>query len=214
MNISRTINLFNKIRKNELGVNDYDLELKEISDNFNKENLRFILNDLQQYIAKEAIKNIKTGKTISIIAPISNNKKPKAFTLDYSALKTPDEFKRLIVFQKYLIEKEVSIRQGLIDHEDMLVTEKPENKMIFYETVKWEGTSLELSELVKSLIQSKILNTNLSQKEIFNRVRKMFEMDDFNENEKLRDIRNRINTKTPLLFKLENSLNNWIKSKD
>ncbi len=78
----------------------------------------------------------------------------------------------------------------------------------------WQGTALEFTELFKSLILSNKLNPELSQTEIFNRLKFFFNINDFKETDKLRDIRKRINTPTPFLNILETSLNNWIKEKD
>ena len=82
------------------------------------------------------------------------------------------------------------------------------------EPLKWEGTKLELTELAKALIELSFISPELTQKEIFKRLRVFLQVDDFNENEKLKDIRKRTNTKTPLLNKLETSLNNWIHKED
>ena len=82
------------------------------------------------------------------------------------------------------------------------------------EPLKWEGSKLELTELSKALIELELISPNLTQKEIFKRLRAFLQVDDFNENEKLKDIRKRTNTKTPLLNKLETSLNNWIHKED
>lgn len=88
------------------------------------------------------------------------------------------------------------------------------NKQVSTATLTWEGSELEFTELIKSLILTKKISTELSQKETFNRFRDCFNMANFNENDKLRDIRNRTNTTTPFINKLEISLNNWIKVKD
>ena len=82
------------------------------------------------------------------------------------------------------------------------------------EPLKWKGSELELTELSKALIELGLINPDLTQKEIFKRLRAFLQVDDFNENDKLKDIRKRTNTKTPLLNKLETSLNNWIHKKD
>lgn len=81
-------------------------------------------------------------------------------------------------------------------------------------TLKWQGTELEFTELIKSLIHSNKLNPEFSQKEIFARLRLFFNVNKFDENQKLKDIRKRTNTSTPFINILETSLNNWIKSKD
>jgi hypothetical protein len=81
-------------------------------------------------------------------------------------------------------------------------------------SLKWQGTNLEFTELVKALFEANKLNPELKQTEIFKRLKLFFNIDEFNENDKLKDIRNRTITKTPLLNVLETSLNNWITKKD
>jgi hypothetical protein len=81
-------------------------------------------------------------------------------------------------------------------------------------SVSWQGTELEFSELVKALIESKKLSPELSQKEIFKRMGVCFNIESFNENDKIKDIRKRTNTPTPFLNILQTSLDNWIKRKD
>lgn len=81
-------------------------------------------------------------------------------------------------------------------------------------TLNWTGTELELSELIKALIEAKKFSTESTQTEIFKRFRYFFNVKNFNENDKLRDIRNRTNTLSIFINKLETSLNNWIKAKD
>ena len=82
------------------------------------------------------------------------------------------------------------------------------------EPLKWKGSKLELTELSKALIELSLISPQLTQKEIFKRLRAFLQVDDFNENDKLKDIRKRTNTKTPLLNKLETSLNHWIHKED
>jgi hypothetical protein len=81
-------------------------------------------------------------------------------------------------------------------------------------TLNWQGTQLEFTELIKALLLSNKISPELSQKEVFNRLKEFFNVDAFNENDKIRDIRNRTNTPTPFINTLETSLDNWIKSKD
>ena len=80
--------------------------------------------------------------------------------------------------------------------------------------LSWNGTNLQLTELIKSLIESNLLNHELSQKEIFKRFTDFLQVDEFDENDKIRDIRKRTHTKTPLLNLLEKSINSYITNKD
>lgn len=81
-------------------------------------------------------------------------------------------------------------------------------------SLNWQGTKLEFTELVKALIVANKLDANLTQTEIFKRLKQFFNVDEFNHDDKLKDIRKRTNTTTPLINILETSLDNWIKSKD
>lgn len=76
-------------------------------------------------------------------------------------------------------------------------------------TINWQGTELEFTELFKSLIESNKLNPELTQKEIFNRLRRNFNMQDFDEKDKIKEITNRTNTPTPFLNILETALINY-----
>ena len=80
--------------------------------------------------------------------------------------------------------------------------------------LSWNGTNLQLTELIKSLIESNLLNHELSQKEVFKRFTDFLQVDEFDENDKIRDIRKRTHTKTPLLNLLEKSINSYITNKD
>lgn len=81
-------------------------------------------------------------------------------------------------------------------------------------TLNWQGTPLQFTELIKALIKSNMISPELSEKERFERLRQFFNIDTFNENDKLKDIRKRTNTTTPFIHILETSLNNWINKND
>jgi hypothetical protein len=81
-------------------------------------------------------------------------------------------------------------------------------------TLHWQGTPLQFTELTKALIQSNLISPELFEKERFKRMREFFNLNTFDEGDKLKDIKKRSNTTTPLLNILETSLNNWIKNKD
>ena len=77
--------------------------------------------------------------------------------------------------------------------------------------LNWQGTELEITELFKALIEAKRIGVWLSQIEVFNRLKLFFEVDDFNESDKIREITDVINTPTLFLNNLEISLNNYSK---
>lgn len=80
--------------------------------------------------------------------------------------------------------------------------------------LNWAGTELELSELIKALIQAKKISPELTQTEIFKRFKDLLNVSNFNESDKLKDIRKRTNTLTPFINTLGITLSNWIKAKD
>ncbi|WP_411377425.1 RteC domain-containing protein [Flavobacterium psychrophilum] len=96
----------------------------------------------------------------------------------------------------------------------ILETEQAPIQLQPLQKLNWQGTTLEFTELFKSLILSNKLNPELTQTEIFSRLKNLFNINDFKETDKLRDIRKRTNTPTPFLNILETSLNNWIEEKD
>lgn len=102
----------------------------------------------------------------------------------------------------------------LNDKKTQLTTQPKQIETAPENSLNWQGTTLEFTELVKALFESNKLNPELKQIEIFKRLKQFFNIDEFNENDKLKDIRKRTNTTTPLINVLETSLNNWIKSKD
>ncbi|EKT3966451.1 RteC domain-containing protein [Flavobacterium psychrophilum] len=96
----------------------------------------------------------------------------------------------------------------------ILETEQAPIQLQPLQKLNWQGTTLEFTELFKSLILSNKLNPELTQTEIFSRLKNLFNINNFKETDKLRDIRKRTNTPTPFLNILETSLNNWIEEKD
>jgi ATP-dependent Clp protease ATP-binding subunit ClpA len=86
---------------------------------------------------------------------------------------------------------------------------KPIGSFLFLGT-----TGVGKTELAKALKESNLLNPELSQKAIFERFKEFMQVENFNEADKLKEIRKRTKDKTPLLNILETSLNNWIHRKD
>jgi len=104
----------------------------------------------------------------------------------------------------------------LNDKKEQLTTQPQqlETKINPENSLKWQGTNLQFAELTKALIETKLISPELTQKEFFKRMKQFFNIDELNESDKLKEIRERTNTTTPLLNILETSLNNWIKKKD
>jgi hypothetical protein len=120
-----------------------------------------------------------------------------------------------------LNQRKINSQKRIIDFinnkiaiENKNFTEPDSMSKVKHSTLNWQGTPLEFAELTKALIQSNKLNEELTQTEIFNRLKLFFNVEDFKENDKLKDIRKRTNTLTPFINVLETSLTNWIKNKD
>jgi hypothetical protein len=78
---------------------------------------------------------------------------------------------------------------------------------IISNSLKWHGSPLQLSELIKPLYDLKLISPELKQKEVFEKLRLFFELENFNENDKIKEIKER-KEGTTFLHLLENSWNN------
>lgn len=113
------------------------------------------------------------------------------------------------------IHYSIDLRKGFLkDKKTQLTTQPQEIKTEQTNSLNWQGTNLQFAELTKALIETKLISPDLTQKEFFKRMKQFFNVDVFNESDKLKEIRERTNTTTPLLNILDTSLNNWIKKKD
>lgn len=81
-------------------------------------------------------------------------------------------------------------------------------------TLRWQGTTLEFAEFTKALIESGFIGKVKSEKEVFEKMKQFFDVDDFDKSDKLKQVRNRTKELTPAINTLEASLTNWIKRKD
>ena len=82
------------------------------------------------------------------------------------------------------------------------------------EPLKWKGSELQFTELIKALKESNLISPEENQNTIFKRFRAFLQVDEFTESDKLKDIRKRTIIKTPFINLLETSLLNWIHKKD
>lgn len=78
----------------------------------------------------------------------------------------------------------------------------------------WKGTDLQFAELVKALKESNLVSPELTQKELFKRLKNIFNVNDFNESDKLKEVRQRTKDLTPMINILETGLINWINKND
>ena len=91
---------FKEVRNKDLGKFDFNERTKVLSTGFNIEILEDIKGDLSDYIKTEALIDIKEGKTFNITGPLTSINRTQAFKIDYSTLKNPKEFKRLVKYQQ------------------------------------------------------------------------------------------------------------------
>ena len=140
--------------------------------------------------------NYTKNKTVSFLVQ-------KAKIAGYNIIVSVDESDEALSYEK---EKIKNMSESPLSESNIAVDN--------IEPLKWKGSKLELTELSKALIELSLISPQLTQKEIFKRLRAFLQVDDFNENDKLKDIRKRTNTTTPLLNILETSLNHWIHKED
>jgi hypothetical protein len=81
-------------------------------------------------------------------------------------------------------------------------------------SLNWQGTPIQFTELTKALFETKLISPEITQKEFFKRMKQFFNVKDFDDKERLKGIRARSKDLTPFINILETSLNNWIKNKD
>lgn len=74
-------------------------------------------------------------------------------------------------------------------------------------SLNWQGTPLQFTELTKALFETKLVSPELTQKEFFKRMKLFFNIDEFNERDKIKEIVNR--SSTPFINILEITLNNF-----
>jgi hypothetical protein len=98
-----------------------------------------------------------------------------------------------------------------------LETEKPPTERATansLNSLNWQGSTLEFSEFSKALIESGLIGKVTNEKEVFEKMKDFFNVEDFDKSDKLKQVRNRTKTLTPVIQVLETALTNWIKRKD
>jgi hypothetical protein len=154
----------------------------------------------------------KSGRTFNwFLESMSDlNNREKINTLidnKYTYLKEPNlSFEKGIPFNE-LCDLEIQKINELIKYE---IHQKQPNKFTpVVNTLNWQGTTLQFTELTKALFETKLISPELLQNEFFNRMKLFFNVDEFKESDKIKEIVNRTNTPTPLINILELSLNNY-----
>lgn len=81
-------------------------------------------------------------------------------------------------------------------------------------TINWQGTTLEFSEFTKALIESGFIGKVKNEKEVFEKMKQFFNVENFDKSDKLKQVRQRTKDLTPAINTLETALINWIRRKD
>ena len=217
--------------------NEYENLKNQFISKFNEvEEIDFINGEIVNYSLCSQIVNLPIDKVFSFfwridigtdLKTFSISQEIKDFVLEnhkiyckiYEDIVTKNRLLRIdsdaeIEQSRLIFPKILAFLEGKKTEMDNQLNPNPHTVMTEIEKLKWQGTKLEFTELIMALVQSNMLNSELTQKEIFKRMKLFFNVDEFNENDKLKDIRKRTNTPTPFINTLETSLSNWIKAKD
>tara|TARA_B100000378_G_C18053394_1_gene413836 strand:+ start:1804 stop:2487 length:684 start_codon:yes stop_codon:yes gene_type:complete len=148
----------------------------------------------------------KSGEFIPIMTNASerirqNPEKPDQGEIFINELQ--DFIEMFIPYRYANLEQVESIINDLIEHEQK--KNKGENKEGYPTGIEWKGTDLELTELVKALIESKKVKIK-SQKHFFDETIKFFNMKEFNVTKKIQQIKNRTKETPTFLYELAGDL--------
>ncbi len=216
------INQFNKEELTFYETQYFNNLMEYLSENKNKNELDFINNELKK-VDNEKIEIIKINKLSNedffkeiVLSEITNPYKRAIESGENIETVRNIYFERYprnndseITIPNYTIKKEKFYKSKLQSIQRNLKQEKNIEKKLY-----WTGTPLEFSELVKALIESKLVSPELKQKEIYELMRKAFNVEKFDEGQKNKEIKQRSKTSTILINRLETSLINWITKKD
>ncbi|OWP85279.1 hypothetical protein BWK59_00635 [Flavobacterium davisii] len=191
--------------------------MKYLSENKNKTDSDFIKNELKKIENEKKeiirIQNLSDEIFFEEIV-LGKGTNPYKRAIDSGENK---EFVRNIYFERYPRNNnsEITIPNSTIKKEAFykFKLQSIQKNLKQEKKLNWQGNALEFSELVKALIESKLLNPELKQYEIYELMRKAFNVEKFDEGQKNKEIKNRSKTSTILINRLETSLINWIKKK-
>lgn len=178
-----------------------------LNNNEDAEPINFLQNELKTYL-----------KPLDFFFHFKKLKPKKIEKLSYTRNKTVEFITEHAKKIGYKITIELNEFEGSLQSHIKKIEKKNDiQKQEVKETekLKWSGTDLELSEILKSLLELKKINGH-SDKQIFETIFKMFGMkySDSIKKERLATIKKRIITKTPFLNQLSASLELWIDHKD
>lgn len=199
--------------------------LEEKTDQYDNTKLDFLINDLKVFREGEKrkllgeYKKAKKTRTFKRIVRKGDNVPFIDFYEGFKAKGIEDQLPEdfyAIEGEKYLalfFPKELKdLDHLMIQLQQISRTEKNSDSVDtpqFQSNLNWEGSHIEFAEIVKALIEAKKISGE-NDKLIFEDLCKIFGIEEFKKDSRLKGLKKRINETTPLLIQLEESLNNWI----
>jgi hypothetical protein len=220
---SESFELFDKVRHND--INDYDMTilLREYSKNYDIELLKSLSKDVSFYLFVEKEEKEAEFDLQDIQEAIDKRKESR---LEIPYIK-PIKPKNLTEKQKKIIEKTPLNTNPILDKEALLfpyeffsvrkfqlkindkINELQDSINKTNSNIKFNVTSTEMIELIKSLIENGCVKGK--QKEIINAFSVFFNVEVKHPNKLINDIKNRnVGSETLFLDKLKTSLYNYI----
>lgn len=184
-------NEFIDVKKNEFIESEY---YEIVNDYYDYDKL--VKWGLKEY---ELFKNAKTKKLIFLENLLGENN---------CTIKT--NFNAGVIYNKRNILVEITEH----NKQTQLINRPQQIETVQTYSLNWQGSEIQFSELSKALFETKLISPQLTQKEMFKRMKLLFNVKEFDDKEKLKGIRGRTKDLTPFINILETSLNNWIKHKD
>lgn len=223
---------FTQVRTQNVPVLEQWNYLEQLTDKFESKKLELLLSDLREYRKKEKrklLQKYQDAKKTETFKSLLKRGDSVPYIDFYEALKDMGQENKLpedliaIEGEKYLalfFPKELSSIDQLISHLEKLRPAEKEDKeevptftnQALPSNLKWEGEHIEFAELVKALIEAKKIS-GTTDKAIFEDLCSVLKIEEFNKDRRLKGLKKRIHETTPLLFKLEESLNEWIEQK-
>ena len=216
--------VFSKVRSQDaISLEQYNY-LEKLTDKFEYQKLTLLLNDLREYRKKEKRQLLQQYKSAKKTKAYKNRIKNgdsvpyidfyEGFLAIGREKELPEDF-LAIEGEQYLalfFPKELSSIDQLITFLENM--RKPMEKDLptlpqLPSQIKWEGEHIEFAELIKALIEAKKIS-GTTEKAIFEDLCLLLKIEDFKKDSRISGLKKRVKDTTPLLFKLEESLNEWI----
>lgn len=207
--------------------------VKERTDNFNPELLKFLCIDVQAYLY-EKIHELEEEFTEEEITNAIEERKRQGIQIPYREHppfweimtdKEKADFKN--EYKEYPYKKRLDLEELLFPYQFSkihffidIAVEKRKNQNYVKDKhpqnikpLQWKGTAIQLTELTEALINCNMLNPELNKEQIYERIKQLFNFD-FDHKEHKKTIRKRTKDLTPFIEILDTSVKNWITQKD